>query len=220
MVANDGLRSISPLGRDSMRGITPSPIIGKRPIIASTTAEDWTARGQVESVATGNALAVAVAALWCRRLDIDAPEIVLKGNPSDHARIIGKPQEPKQAPPKAKPVPAAAAPAVLAPDPGGRYVRRNGVVVDLFDSVLTCRGVSVDLVGDEMPMVAALARVMPSLLDFSHLERKAFGKITMNGPSRLRLLADQANVGLARAGLQIKTMPKMGMTLSELAGAA
>jgi hypothetical protein len=178
-------------------------------IVAGETAEEWTARGMIEAAATGNALAVAVAALWCGKLDVEAPESALKGNATDHARIIGKEKKPAQAE-QPTPQPAKELPA------GDHLVRRNGVTFDLQTYELTHRGHTVRVRHDDgTPLVAALARVMPAMLGFDRLA-KVIGVKGMDAPAQVRNIVEDINPVLRRARLEIKTIPKMGHTLYDL----
>jgi hypothetical protein len=96
-------------------------------------------------------------------------------------------------------------------------VERNGIVLDLRTREVANRGQRARIHRDDgVKAVAALLRVMPALLDASRLASKAFGAAGQDGQIRLKGLVDNVNPVLARARLEIKTVPKIGYSLFDL----
>ena len=240
----DGLRSITPLPQESLRGIVPSAVTGKLPKFEWVDPKTIYVEEayQRDILANGVALVrkIFAAFSWerfkppvCVRLaDSGSVLVCIDGQHTATAAAThpgidkipvmivdaaAKAPPPAAAIPKPEPPPAPQREAVVAPPPQAdpnRFVRRSGIVVDLVASTVTCRNTRVGLDRDELAVVAALARVTPALLDFSNLERKLHGRVTADGPGRLRSIAEQLNRRLRV--LEVRVVPKMGLTLAEL----
>jgi hypothetical protein len=214
--------------------IYPPPIDDKlRKIIMRKTAEEWTALGYAESVASGKAIAVAVAAMWCRELGVEAPDPGVKGNATDHARlIVGQAQ--KKIAPAPKPIPPPPAPAAkgnnpapkgynppvsaAAPAPAApQLIERNGVKVDLELGAIFHRKKAARLSDEGATLVGALARVMPAMLVNDDLARKVWGS-AIDSTNRIDELVKQVAPALASVDLKVNTVPKLGRTLAAVGG--
>lgn len=199
--------------------------------VASKTAESWAAIAAVHASDSGEPLGSAIAAVWCRNLNVrlaafrKGPPVPLRATspPAQKAPQVPAQPRPQAAPaplpPKKPPEPSvqAAPPAPPTPPPNGERIRRNGVVLDMLTGVVLNRGKrSIVLQPDARRLVAALLNVMPALLDFDRLAKKAFGAVTPDSRDLLRGLVDDVNSSLRLAQLEIRTVPKMGNTLFDL----
>ena len=102
------------------------------------------------------------------------------------------------------------------PDPS-RFVERNGIKIDLKTGELVHRDRVVVLPhGEHLSLVVMLARVAPALLDHSRVIAKVFGVGMERGPELLRDLVAEVNPGLRRVSLEVRSVPKAGVTLASL----
>ena len=207
-------------------------------VIASKTTEAWAAIGIAQAAETGEPIASAVAAMWCRELGIKISGKTVRASGNRSAvRAIDRPTVPKTKKPdqqfdpaarlkleiaevasspvpapKAQPVPP---PAVKATVPMVRpSISRNGIIIDFSQSYIVNRGRGVHLSDDVLELLAALLAVMPSLLDGKRLASKVFGSHP-DGPIFLHGLIDQTNPALASVNLEIRTVKNIGHCLAD-----
>ena len=185
-------------------------------VIASRTSEQWAAIGAVKAADSGEALASAVASCWCRQLGVSSKQVKANAAKSRAPRVVAAaaaPTPPKPAPPQ----PAAATSPPQQPEDPARYVRRNGVTIDLRDRTLHHRGSKLALRDDDgIRLVAALARVMPAILDPDRLAMKTFQRRLSDPADHLGQLIAKLNPQLRAARLEIRTVPKIGNTLFDM----
>lgn len=94
-------------------------------------------------------------------------------------------------------------------------VERNGVRI-LPEGRIERGDATADLDPEETAFLAALVRVMPSILPYDRLGEKVWGAEVREMPFRLKAVADRLGPALADLGLKIGTMPKMGFALAEI----
>lgn len=191
-------------------------------VVASKTTEQWAAIGRLKAAETGEALGSAVASCWCRELGLRARRVNVSPNAKVSAsRVVAaaaQPPRPEPAPPPPAPVPRPQDPA---PEDPARFVRRNGVTIDLRDRTLHHRGSKLALPDDDgIRLVAALARVMPAILDPERLAVKTFQRRVGDPTGHLAPVIARLNEQLRHARLEIKTVPKIGNTLFDMGEAA
>lgn len=125
---------------------------------------------------------------------------------------------PPPAPPKLPKVAPTPRPVTPPPPPrsAGRVtVERSGVLVNLAHRTIERGDKSVVLTEDESVFLAVLLKVMPALLGTPHIGQKVFGS-TLGANMRCNELHDDLNPKLARLGLKVRTVPKMGFALGDL----
>ncbi len=142
------------------------------------------------------------------------------------ARAPERPRSPKAATPapqRAAPVPQKPAPALPAPQPkpsapagAPAPIEHNGIRVDLATGTVRRRNHEIRLDRDQAMMVGILVRVSPSLLGADRIAPKIWGSHSPDQGTLLTALAEQANGGLARLGLKIRVVPKVGYVLADL----
>lgn len=213
-----------------------------RTVVASRSAEAWAAVGARAAADTRQPLPSALAAAWGRALGYEAPRSSINsaGQKGAATRLMESPsslQAPAKAPepavaaqplPKPAPVRQPAPPTLPrapAPPPAPvildkaaaqiRVVERNGIKLDLLTRELTHRGMTIRVHRDDgVKLVAALARVMPAMLDKDNLARKAFG--AGRGAELLTELIQDLNPVLRRAQLEVRPVGRIGNMLADL----
>jgi hypothetical protein len=186
-----------------------------RRIIVRKTVEQWTAQGHGESVETSKAIAICIACAWCRLLGIAEPDIKIKGNFTDHARLFAKSEKATRVEREIKPTSAV----VIAPQPSPPEslptlapIERDGVHLDLKRRRIVRKGAIVELNDEETAVLAALLKVMPAILTNDHIAQKAFDD-TRDAVYRVRSLASALQPRLGAIGLKLREIPKMGFAL-------
>ncbi len=224
-----------------MKFVDPDVDDRLRAIVAGQTADEWAVDGRSRGIESGESVAAEIAKAWLRGLHVKADVPTVKNTYGAARKIIATiaPNKPgfkakpkpvlQQKPPavlqpklKAEPIRQPAAGQATRPAPpapkadDAHTVRRNGVEFDLQTYELKHRGKSVRVPRDDSAaLVAALVRVMPSMLDFSRLA-KMIGATGVDATAQVRNVVEDVNPVLRRARLEIKTIPKMGHTLYDL----
>lgn len=198
--------------------------------IKSKSAESWAALAATRAAETGEKLGSAISAAWCRDLDIrlnrkikaeikkepPAKKPEPRFDPAVHKQAA---QAALQAPVVRQPAPALPKPpptppaAPAAPAPAQKLVR-NGIEIDLDRGILTHRRKSVHLSQEATRLVAALAAVMPALLDGGRLASNVFG--SQHGIERLRNMIPTINPILQGVRLEIRSVKNIGINLYDL----
>ena len=190
-------------------------------IIASKDPTAWVASARAGAASTLS-IQTALAEAWGRALKVDTTKVKQLKSHKASAAVAPERKGAAQPEPKKEPVGQLAtpvgqpAPSVAHANgaPAANVVARNGIQLDLETGELTNRGHNINVGCKEgMWLVAALLRVMPSMLEFSRLERSVYGRAAVDGSGTIRALADHMNGILANASLEIKVVPKMGCTL-------
>lgn len=202
-------------------------------LVASKTTEQWAAVASAIAAESGRRMPAELGAAWCRGLGIQAEASDVKGrigkgghavemiqnNDTLRPKAPPKPKEPTTPaqpavpmPPKAAPQPDVAIDGETAPT---RIVERNGVRLDLAARTVRHRGKTAWIDDDSIRLVAALARVMPAILDGGRLASKVFGT-TADAPIRLKALVERLNPVLGVVKLQTRPVSKMGYMLADL----
>ncbi len=210
--------------------------------IASKSTEAWDAIARAETVGTSIKIQDAIASVWCRSMSIHLPakqpkKVELKPRVAPAAKAPAAPKpapapktpagpekkpwgrtKPKAVPVKQTPAPVKPpAPPVKPKTPDDKMIRFNGVVLDPGTGELRHRGETIRLPRPEesVPMMQALGRVMPGMMDHLRLANVVFGKHA-DSPVWLGQLIDDVNAAMARARLRIRKIPKVGDILEDL----
>jgi hypothetical protein len=190
--------------------------------IASKTAEAWAALAMMAASSdVRRKHPDALASLWLREMKLTLAErAVLPARP-EPAKKAEKPAAPPPAlkkPPPATVLPPAPPKEVILLDakPNAKpIVEYNGVSIDLRTREVSHRGAKAKLSDDGVRLVAALSRVMPSLLPEDILARKAFNGTPVGARDRLKALMKEANVVLRPAALEVRSFP-IGIMLAQV----
>lgn len=200
-------------------------------IVKSRTTEQWAAVAAMEQSTNsqrGTRVGEVLATLWCRELGVPL-QAEPKANPAPKPAPRAAPPRPP-APPVARPAapprpeprlepPQRAQQAPTAPQDAAKSVQYNGIAFTVGHDCLGVRFRGKAITINRKPdaqAVLALARVMPAMLDFSRVERAAYGKVDGDTPGLRSVLVERVNAVLRQVGLEIKTIPKMGHTLYDL----
>jgi hypothetical protein len=217
-----------------------------REIVAARPTDEWTADARVEAVKKDISTGAALAMMWSAELNLALAipqQRASKSNAMDLITSLAPPQKEQKQPAEAAPTPAPPVkiaphpasksqhvpvptaetkvkinvpPPPPAPDPA-RFVERNGIKIDVKTGELTYRNRSLIIPhGDRLSLVTMLTRVAPAMLDHSRVIAKVLGVGTEDGHALLRDLIADVNPGLKRAGLEIRSVPKAGVTLADL----
>ncbi len=196
-------------------------------VIAAKTAPAWAATARSSN--PEDPLPTSLASAWLRNLGVrlSLPKTRPSGNAAkktieQFTSAHAAPAAPAAVkpttlavpvPPPKSDVPAASQPAQ------NNVIIRNGIVVDLDAAKVAHRGGVAYLTDDGTALVAALVKVMPSMLPYDNLAAKVFGR---DADARLKVsrLVDRVNPLLGKARLEIKTAPKMGNVMADLGPAA
>lgn len=225
----------------SLIGLRPNQVLSTplSKVIASRSAEAWSAEASLEVLEGGGYLNAALARLWMKEIGASRHEEPRNTAISKQAAAImearrppprlaaQKPVDrlaslpvsaptPKPAPP---PAPRAAAPKAIQQVKGvddKPVIVRNGVTLDLMHRIITHRGSSVTIHDDDaVRLVACLARVMPGLLDEKRVIGTVLGNQTTDGGSTMKRIVASLEQPLAKVRLEIRTVPKIGLRLHD-----
>lgn len=185
-------------------------------VIGSRSAEEWASRTDdgIEPKAQ------ALASEWYVALAGRTKEArtSTRRRPQEATSTPAAPPRPEPRPPPPERIPAL--PPAPAPPaaPSGETVH-NGIAVDLGAGTIRHRKRTIMLGREEgVKLIAALAAVMPSLMDHRRLAEKLFGQNSLAEP-QLRDLIAAINPLLREAGLEVRSMKNFGHSLYDLGAA-